>query len=64
MSHNNITTEINKSICHGFNCFNIAIHCIKEDGYDGWLLLCDDCLTKFPKQKPATHESSIEAPRL
>jgi hypothetical protein len=37
------------TICYGLGCFNFATNGIKEDGYDGVLLLCDDCITKFPK---------------
>ena len=38
-----------KKICDGLGCFNYATHSIKEDGYNGTLKLCDDCITKFPR---------------
>ena len=44
-----IASERNKNICHGFGCFNNATHTIEEDGYDGTLMLCDDCIAKIPK---------------
>jgi hypothetical protein len=58
----NIGLNEDKKICHGLGCFNYATHSIQEDGYDGTLLICDNCIIKFPKR--IIHESITEAPKL
>ena len=50
VTQNNIQLNRDKKICHGLGCFNNATSSIQEDGYDGILLLCDDCIAKFPKE--------------
>jgi hypothetical protein len=61
-TQNNIGLNGDKKICHGLGCFNYAAHSIQEDGYDGTLLLCDDCIMKFPRRE--TSKSITEAPKL
>ena len=39
-----------KKICHGLGCFNYAEHSIQEDGYDGILILCNNCIKRFPER--------------
>jgi hypothetical protein len=48
-TQNNIELNEDKKICHGLGCFNYATHSIQEDGYDGKLLLCDNCIIKFSR---------------
>ena len=48
VTQDNISAIGNKNICHGLGCFNIATNSIEEDGCDVTLMLCDDCLVKFP----------------
>ena len=62
VTQNNIPLNRDKKICHGISCFNYATSSIQEDGYDGILLLCDDCIAKFPKRE--THETITEAPEF
>ena len=53
MSHNNITTETNKSICDGLGYFSEATTKIDEEIGDMGrieLQLCNDCLLKFWEQ--------------
>lgn len=60
-SLNNISRD-QKSICHGLGCFNYATHSILEDGYDGTLNLCDNCIKKFPREvtdEPQTFNNSF-----
>jgi len=62
VTQDNISSIGNKNICHGLGCFNIATNSIEEDGCDVTLMLCDDCLKKFPKQE--TNETLTEAQEL
>lgn len=48
VTQGNITSIGDKNICHGLGCFNIATNSIEEDGCDVTLILCDDCIAKFP----------------
>ena len=48
VTQNNISSIGNKNICHGLGCFNIATNSIEEDGCDVTLMLCDNCIIKFP----------------
>ena len=63
-TQDNIGLNGDKKICHRLGCFNNATNSIREDGYDGTLMLCNDCIAKFPKQEPSTHELISEAPKL
>lgn len=61
-SLNNISCQDKKSTCHGLGCFNYATHSIQEDGYDGTLNLCDNCIKKFPREvtdEPQTFNNSF-----
>jgi hypothetical protein len=50
VTQDNISSIGNKNICYGLGCFNIATNSIEEDGCDVTLMLCDDCIIKFPRE--------------
>jgi hypothetical protein len=66
-TQNNIELNEDKKICYGLGCFNYASHSIQEDGYDGKLLLCDNCIIKFLREgtdKPPKFNSRFSDQRF